>query len=125
MKPEVFPDIPFPGPEFSQSPFESVSVPVRGRSFLGYSSSPYGNASKIFDNSFVCVPVSSPEFSPIFPFPIQGILARAFGQSSPILMNCVWVNFIHIQLLKQQFVYLYTVHVYFENSEEMVKRNAI
>jgi hypothetical protein len=29
LKPEVFPDIPFPSPEFSQNPFESVNVPVR------------------------------------------------------------------------------------------------
>ncbi len=51
MKPEVFPDIHFPSPEFSQNPFESVSVPVR--SFPGYSSSSAVNSSKIFDNSFV------------------------------------------------------------------------
>jgi hypothetical protein len=28
MKPEVFPDIPFPSPEFSQNPFKSVRGPV-------------------------------------------------------------------------------------------------
>jgi hypothetical protein len=28
MKPEIFPDIPFPSPEFSQNLFESVSVPL-------------------------------------------------------------------------------------------------
>jgi hypothetical protein len=29
MKPVVFPDIPFPSPEFSQNPFESFGVHVR------------------------------------------------------------------------------------------------
>jgi hypothetical protein len=29
IKPVVFPDIPFPSPEFSQNPFESFSVHVR------------------------------------------------------------------------------------------------
>ncbi len=33
IKPEVFPDIPFPSPEFSQNPFESDSVPVHRQEF--------------------------------------------------------------------------------------------
>ncbi len=33
IKPEVFPDLPFPSLEFSQNPFESVSVPVRRQDF--------------------------------------------------------------------------------------------
>jgi hypothetical protein len=33
IKPEVFPDIPFPSREFSQNPFESDSVPVHRQEF--------------------------------------------------------------------------------------------
>jgi hypothetical protein len=42
MKPGVFPNIPFPSPEFSKNPFESISIPVRRQEFSGYSSSPAG-----------------------------------------------------------------------------------
>jgi hypothetical protein len=34
MKPGVFPDMPFSSPEFSQTPFESVNVPVRRQEFF-------------------------------------------------------------------------------------------
>jgi hypothetical protein len=53
IKPEVFPDIPFPSPEFSQNPFESDSVPVHRQEFSRIFLSPGGNFSKIFDNLFV------------------------------------------------------------------------
>ncbi len=33
IKPEVFRDIPFPSPELSQNPFESVSVPISRHEF--------------------------------------------------------------------------------------------
>jgi hypothetical protein len=33
MKPEVSPDISFPSPEFSQNPFELVSIPVPSQEF--------------------------------------------------------------------------------------------
>jgi hypothetical protein len=56
MKPGVFPDIPFPSPEFSH-PFESVSVPVCTKEFSRLN---FFSSREFFQ--LVCVPVSSPEF---------------------------------------------------------------
>jgi hypothetical protein len=65
MKPGVFPDIPFPSPEFSQNPFKSVSVPVCTKEFSQLN---FFSSREFFQDFYlVCVPVSSPEFSRIFP----------------------------------------------------------
>jgi hypothetical protein len=89
LKPGVFPDISFPILEFHR-------ILLNRRSFPGYSSSTALTSSKIFANSFVWT-CSQPGVFPDFPLPQKRILTRAFGQPSPILINCVWGTFIHIE----------------------------
>jgi hypothetical protein len=53
IKPEVFPDIPFPSQEFSQNPFEFYSFPVHRKEFSRIFLFSRREFSKIFDNLFV------------------------------------------------------------------------
>ncbi len=82
IKLEVFP---FPSWDSHRILLDQLVFLFTDRSFPGYSSSPGGNSSKDFDNSFAYL-------SPTWTFPVFS----PFGQSSLIYMNCVWVNYIHI-----------------------------
>jgi hypothetical protein len=42
-----------------------------------------------------------PRIFPDFPFPKTGILTRAFGQSSPILISYVWVNLFIVSIYQR------------------------
>ena len=64
IKPELFP---FPSLNSHRILLNQLVFLFAGRSFPRYSSSPGGNSSKIFDNSFVYT-VPSLKFSRIFPF---------------------------------------------------------
>jgi hypothetical protein len=82
MKPGVFPNITFPSPEFSKNPLNQLVFLIAGRSFPDIPLL----QQKILPRSLITRLCFFPGDFLDFPLPQTGILIRAFGQSSPVLI---------------------------------------